>query len=132
MSKPRLCIDIDNVIARTDDVMRRVIRDFTSGRVQLRYEDVVEFKYQECPDSNGQRISDQEWTAIHDRFSEDENILAIQPVSDVQQHLQRLSTNYALHLATSRLRKARRATIQWLNQYQFPNHDLHFVTHGQK
>ena len=29
------CIDIDNVIACTDEVMRQVIEEYTGGRVQL-------------------------------------------------------------------------------------------------
>jgi hypothetical protein len=33
-SKPRLCVDIDNVIAQTDRVMREIIREYTGGRVK--------------------------------------------------------------------------------------------------
>jgi len=41
----RFCIDLDNVLARTDEVMRRVISDFSGGKVQLDYEDIVKFNY---------------------------------------------------------------------------------------
>ena len=45
MSREGLCVDIDNVVAATDEVMRCVIREYTRGRVDLSYEDVVEFDY---------------------------------------------------------------------------------------
>ena len=68
MTKPRLCIDIDNVIARTDEVMRRVIRDHTAGRVNLNYADIIEFDYHRCKDRNGCSITKDEWNALHDLF----------------------------------------------------------------
>ena len=70
MPKSRLCIDIDNVIARTDEVMRRVIRDFTQGRVDFEYEHILAFNYHECHDANGCTITKEEWKGIHDLFSE--------------------------------------------------------------
>ena len=42
--KQHLCIDSDNVVAQTDDVMRRVIHEFTGGRVNLRYENIESFR----------------------------------------------------------------------------------------
>jgi uncharacterized HAD superfamily protein len=132
MTKPRLCVDIDNVIARTDEVLRGIIREQTRGRVDLRYHQVVEFDYRQCADSRGGRISEHEWNAIHDRFSEPRNVLRVQPVDGVQAHLEGLSDKYAIHLATARLPRTRRATIEWLERHNFPRHDLHFVVPGEK
>ena len=74
------CIDIDNVIARTDEVMRRVISDFTGGRVALEYDDIVTFNYHECRGPNGNRITKEEWKQIHNQFSESQNIMNIEPM----------------------------------------------------
>lgn len=132
MYKPRVCVDIDNVIARTDEVMRRIIRDHTKGRVNFRYQDIVTFDYRACKDAKGESISDAEWQAIHECFSESEHLLELKPFEGIQAHLEDLAGRYNIHLATSRLRKARRATIDWLDKNGFPAHDLHFLGQGEK
>jgi uncharacterized HAD superfamily protein len=128
----RLCIDIDNVIAQTDEIMRRVIHDFTGGRVKLDYTHIDEFDYYRCVDAHNCFITKEEWVHIHDLFSEPRYLWLIPPVQGVQEHLYRLSTVFDIHLATSRLPKARRTTIEWLENYGFPPHDLHFLKHGEK
>jgi len=127
-----ICIDVDNVIARTDEVMRQVIHDFTGGRVNLEYNHVVEFDYFKCKDRSGENITKSDWKKIHECFSEPRYLWKIQPWPDVQRHLERLSEEFAIHLATSRLPKARRTTIEWLENHDFPSHDLHFLKHGDK
>jgi uncharacterized HAD superfamily protein len=129
---PALCFDIDNVIAQTDEVMRQVIDDYTGSWVKLSYEHVVEFNYYEVKDADGYGITRDEWREIHDRFSEPRYLLAIQPYPGVQRHLRKLGEKFELHLATSRLLRARRATIEWLEMHHIPAHDLHFLKHGQK
>jgi hypothetical protein len=79
-SLPRLCMDIDNVIAQTDAVMRRVIYLYIQGRVNLAYDHIQEFDYDQCIDSNGARINRREWHAIHELFSEHDAILSIEPM----------------------------------------------------
>lgn len=129
---PSVCIDIDNVIARTDEVMRQVIHEFTDGRVKFKYNNIVEFDYCKCKDGNGETITKDEWKKIHEVFSEPRYLWKIQPWPDVQRHLKRLTKEFAIHLATSRLPKARRITIEWLENHGFPSHDLHFLKHGHK
>lgn len=129
---PSICIDIDNVIARTDEVMRHVIHDFTRGRVSFEYDHVVEFDYCKCKDGNGVTITKREWKKIHELFSEPRYLWNIQPWPDVQRYLERLAKTFDIHLATSRLPKARRITIEWLENHNFPPHDLHFLKHGDK
>ncbi len=128
----RMCIDIDNVVAQTDQVMRSVIGDVTDGRVSLSYEDVQRFNYWECRDQNDQALTKEEWRVVHDRFSEPDNVRAIKPVEGAQECLRRLSDKFTLHFATSRLPKARRATLEWLDDHGFPEHDIHFLKHGEK
>jgi uncharacterized HAD superfamily protein len=130
--KGRLCIDIDNVIARTDEVMRQVIREFTDGRVDLDYNDIIEFDYHKCIDRNGRNITKGEWKSIHDLFSEPRYLWTIQPEEGVHDHLVKLSGKFDIHFTTSRLPRARRTTIEWLENYDFPAHDLHFLKHGEK
>jgi 5'(3')-deoxyribonucleotidase len=129
---PSLCIDVDNVIARTDELMRHVIRDFTGGRVNFDYEHIVEFDYRKCKDATGQTIAKNDWKKIHELFSDPCYLWKIQPWPGVQNHLKRLARSFDIHLATSRLAKARRTTIEWLEYHEFPPHGLHFVTSGDK
>ena len=68
MTAKRLCIDIDNVLAQTDVLMRKLIKEHTRARVELRYEDIVTFDYRQCEDANGAKITNQEWANIHDFF----------------------------------------------------------------
>lgn len=128
----RLCIDIDNVIAQTDAVMRRVIRQYSTKQVDLEYKDVVNFDYWACSDRRGQCISREEWSEIHKAFSQPETILSIPPYPGVQDALRQIAERYQLLLATSRLPSARRATVEWLEQHDFPAHSLCFVNHREK
>jgi uncharacterized HAD superfamily protein len=132
MSKERLCIDIDNVLAQTDEVMRRVIRDFTQGRVNLEPQHVTDFDYHKCKDAEGRSITAEEWQGVHALFSEPRYLWFVQPVPGVQECLKALGKKFDLHLATSRLPKARRVTVEWLEAHEFPPHDLHFLKHREK
>lgn len=131
-SKPGLCIDIDNVIAKTDEVVRQAIHDFTGGGVRLSYSDIIEFDYYKCTDSNGSTLTREQWDRAHELFSEPRYLWAVQPVQGVQSHLSKLHHTFDIHLATSRLPKARRTTTEWLENHNFPAHSLHFLKHGEK
>lgn len=126
------CIDIDNTVARTDEVMRRVIADYTAGRVRLAYEDVIAFDYYKCPDQQGNQITKEEWTPIHDLFATPRYLWQVEPIPGAIEGLRELAKYGTIHLATSRLRQARRTTVEWLDAHSFPNHDLHFLKHGEK
>lgn len=126
------CVDIDNTIAQTDVVMRRVIAEVTNDRVRLEYDDVVTFNYYECRDPKGNRITKEEWKVVHDNFSKPENLLSIQPFPGAIEAIQKLGERGIVHLATSRLAKARKTTIEWLETHGLLSHDLHFLRHGEK
>lgn len=127
-----VCIDIDNTIAQTDIVMRQVIAEITGDRVRLEYDDIVTFNYFECRDSRGNRITKDEWQAVHERYSDPEWLLTVEPMPGAVEGLQKLVELGTVHLATSRLPRARKTTIEWLERHRFPNHDLHFLRHGEK
>ena len=130
--KPRLCIDIDNVLAQTDAVMRDVIRECTGGRVHLAYEHVRHFDYDMCLDAQGHSISKDEWRRIHEVFSAPQHIARIDLADGSRAALDRLADRYELHIVTSRLRKAWGATLDWLEDKGLPADALHFVGHRQK
>jgi uncharacterized HAD superfamily protein len=126
------CIDIDNTVAQSDAVMRRVIADFTEGRVELDYEGIVTFNYYECRDLRGNQITREEWNQVHELYSDPKYLMSIAPMSGAVEGLRRLAERGIVHLATSRLPKARKTTLEWLEHHSFPPHDLHFLRPGEK
>jgi len=131
-NKNILCIDIDNVIALTDKVMRSIIFRYTSGRVNLNYEDIIDFDYCKAVDPKGNSITKNEWIDIHCLFSLPQNLSRIKPYSNIQTHLSILSTRYNIHLVTSRLKSGWFATLQWLERHHVPYDGIHFVKHLEK
>ncbi|MBN2313006.1 MAG: HAD hydrolase-like protein [Sedimentisphaerales bacterium] len=128
----RICLDLDNVLADTDKLMRSIIYEFTEGDVDLRYQDITTFNYWECNDKKGNFISKEQWSEIHDVFSRSENILTVEPYPEIQEYLNQIAGKFALHIVTTRLRAARKPTVEWLECHNFPEHSLHFVEHGKK
>jgi uncharacterized HAD superfamily protein len=133
MVQDYLVIDIDNVVAETDEVMRDVIKKHSKDRVDLQYEDVTAFDYDKCVDREGRCLQEGEWTSIHTEFSREVNITRIRPYPNVGKYLQTLSeAGHAIHLVTSRLAQARLSTVTWLEQHKIPHDGLHFVKHRCK
>lgn len=132
LDKNILCIDIDNVIALTDKVMRAIIFRYTNGRVDLSYEDIKDFDYCKVMDRKGNSITKNEWANIHDLFSRPRSLLRIKPYSGIQGHLSTLSVRYDIHIVTSRLKIGWPATINWLERHNVPHDGVHFVEHLKK
>lgn len=126
-----ICIDIDNVIARTDEVMRQVIREHSKDHIDLAYEDVVCFDYWMCRDAIGRRFDKREWAKIHEEFTR-HHLLRIEPFDNVMEHLERIAERFDIHLATSRLPKGWKHTLQWLKKHEIPYSEIHQVNHGGK
>lgn len=130
-AKPAICVDIDNVIAKTDEVMRQIIRAHSRSHVDLVYEDVVCFEYWMCRDRAGRRFDKREWTKIHREFTHN-YLLKILPFDNVSHNLEIISERFDIHLATSRLDDGQEATRVWLKQHGIPYKKLHFVPEGTK
>jgi uncharacterized HAD superfamily protein len=130
--KPLFCIDLDNVVANTDEVIRRIIAEVTLGRVKLEYTDIKSFNYYECTDDSGNQLTKEEWYVVHNRYSEPQTILNVSPIQDAVRSLNLLAECGEIHFATSRLLQARKATADWLAKHDFPKHSLHFLGHGKK
>jgi uncharacterized HAD superfamily protein len=129
--RPRICVDIDNVIAQTDQVMRRVIKLYSQKGVDLRYEDIIDFDYWRCTDKSSQRIDKAEWERIHLEFTQN-HLDEVQPFQNVATHLNALADKFEIHLATSRLPVGAKHTRDWLSTHQIPFDHLHFVSHRKK
>jgi uncharacterized HAD superfamily protein len=127
-----LCVDIDNVISQTDLVMRQIISEVTQGRVQLRYEDVIEFDYRKCRDKSGQVVSDPEWRTVLDLFSKPERLLSLQPVLDARDALVLLNNHFEVHIVTSRQAGTEDASVAWLDSWQFPHQKIHTTKSKEK
>jgi uncharacterized HAD superfamily protein len=135
--KKRLCVDIDNCVAATDEVMRRVICEVTNGRVNFQYGDILEFDYHGplCRDKDGERIDDATWKVVHDQFSAPEVVLSIKPLDGAVEALRSLQGDFEIHFVTTRKPKARAATIHWLDRLGLDEkrpHSIHFVGHREK
>lgn len=126
-----LCIDIDNVVAATDAVMREVIREHSRQKVDLKYEDVVCFEYWLCRDAKGRRLDRGEWDIVHRVFTR-EHLPRIRPVTGARTGLERLASKYEIHLVTSRLAEGKAETAKWLIDHEIPHNELHFSRHGEK
>jgi hypothetical protein len=69
---------------------------------------------------------------VHDLFSEPRYLWQVQPRAGAIAGLKDLARLGTVHIATTRLPKARRTTIEWLSNHGFSEHDLHFLKHGEK
>ena len=131
MSRPPVCIDIDNTVADTDTVMRHLMRAVSEGRVNLDHEDVICYEYWKCRDARGNRLTAEEWRKVVSDFHK-EGILDAQPYEDVVPQLERLQGMFEVHLVTSRDSASASLTKSWLDRHGIPHDFVHFVRHGEK
>ena len=129
---PRLCVDIDNVIALTDPVIRRLIQEHTGGRVCLAYGDVKEFNYHECQDASGNCITEEEWQEIHDAFSSPAVLSTVPPDAAALSALSELHSHAEIHVVTSRKPQGQTATLEWLKRHTVTFDEVMFVGHRKK
>lgn len=125
-------IDIDNVLADTDDLIRSLIFDTTNGRVEFQYEDIRQFAYTECADRNGNSPTRDEWLAAHSAFARPENIRKLLPKQGAVDAVSSISSVVGVAYVTARNPSARKATADWLSLHGFPGGQLLFVSPGQK
>ena len=126
-----VCVDIDNTIADTDHVLRRLIQEVTLGRVKLSHSDVTHYEYWRCPDPEGQRLAKDEWHRVLSRFNS-EGISEVEPFHEVVPSFNRLRDVYEIHLVTSRDPSTKDATTTWLRNWGIPYEGLHFARHREK
>jgi uncharacterized HAD superfamily protein len=130
LRKP-ICIDIDNTIADTDSVFRRIIQKVSRGRVNLEHEDVICYEYVRCRDAYGHRLSSKEWQGVLSEFHRVGLSNAL-PLPEISTTLAGLKRTFEIHLATARDSGSGQLTRKWLSINQIPHDALHFVKHGEK
>ncbi len=131
--KPRLYSDLDNVLCRTDECMRELIREVTGGRVSYAYENIREFDYRNCIDAKGERVTSQEWHLAHTvRFSRAEVVAKLLPVPGANEQMQQLASSFDVAYITGRKPWLQEATQTWLKSNGFPDGPVVFAERGQK
>ena len=118
-----ICVDLDNVLARTDEVMRSIIYSFSRGRVNLRYEDVIRFNYYECTDNKGEYITNEEWKFIHNEFISN-RLNQVKPITGASRALETLSKKFKIYVVTTRPEKGLLVTKKWLKANNFNSYML--------
>ncbi len=124
--KPRVCVDIDNVLAETDSIMREIIRVATvstenpSG-IKYEYEDIVEFEYCLCQNSAGLRVSKEVWNAVHQIFQDPNSgyVDLIRPTSGSLEGLRALADGWDIWIVTGRHDRALKKATEWVERH-FP------------
>jgi hypothetical protein len=124
--RSKLCVDIDNVLGQTDEVMRGIIRVATNGKalpggVDYCYEDIKEFEYNLCKDRSGNSVSKEVWEAVH-RIFQDPNsgyVDLIQPTAGALQALIALRERWDIWMVTARHDDGLRKAIAWVERH-FP------------
>ncbi len=127
MDSRTVAVDIDNVIADTDPVIRKVIRRICG--VSLSREDIVQFAYSEALVAKGldrseaKRIEEESLWVFHDRACAEAT-----PMDGAVEALNALSkAGLSIIVATCRLPSCERLTRQWLREAGVPYDDLLFV-----
>lgn len=104
---PTLGIDLDNVLARSDEVIRRLLEE-QSG-LRLEQGDIREFDYARCGATRQQ--SDDALTAFHEGRCLDARVLehAVEALTCLRAH-------FRIEIVTSRPQSARGLTARWLSE----------------
>jgi 5'(3')-deoxyribonucleotidase len=124
--KPKLCVDIDNVLAQTDAVMREIIRVATVSKenpsgIWYEYEDITHFEYDLCTNSAGLCVSKQVWNAVHQLFQDPNSgyVDLIRPMAGALEGLNTLAERWDIWIVTSRHSGALKKASDWVERH-FP------------
>lgn len=132
-ARPRLYIDVDNVLSGTDERMRALIEQVTGGRVRLAYEHMRAWDYRECEDASGQRVTEAEWRAVHDEgFAVADVVAALGPLDRAAEEMGRLAATFDVSYVTARPAALQPATQGWLSAHGFPVGPTLFIGRGEK
>lgn len=116
---PVVVVDLDNVIAETDKLIRSIIkRRYNIGASQ---EDITEFDYHKCIS-----ITEKQEKEVLDEFH-NRHIAEPELVPNSKEILCLISKHYKTFVATQRPRRTRKQTLHWLEVHEVPYHELHVV-----
>lgn len=108
-TKPILGVDLDNVLADTDPLIRRMIWEMCG--IRLERENVTHFDYRDCS-----RLTDTQNYLLWHRFHTIE-CLRVKPVAEAVEALYSLSDEYKIHIVTNRPPETRGLTLEWLSKH---------------
>lgn len=110
-----LGVDLDNVLAQTDYLIRELIKKMFN--IRLEQHDIVKFNYWQCGISKTQNQT------VLARFH-DVECIKVKPIKLAVQTLQSLRNNCKIYVITSRPPATRKLTIRWLKAYKIPYYKL--------
>ena len=116
-NEPTIGVDIDNVIAKTDEEIRKIIR--TTFGVDLAQHDITVYNYHRCGISKRQ---EQEVLEVFHRGA----CSSVDLIEGVKESLSLLKQSYKIILVTSRWSSSREATERWLITKGIPHYVLIF------
>lgn len=106
-----LGVDLDNVLALTDPLIRRLIKK--AFNIRLEQHHIVEFDYWRCG------ISKEQNQIVFDRFHRLE-CANVRPIKQAVETLRYLGPRYKVYVVTSRPPATRKLTTQWLKSHKIP------------
>jgi len=117
-NRPILGVDLDNVLALTDPLIRRLINEMF--RVQLEQRDIVYFEYSRCG------ITQEQEERLFQRFH-DKECENVQPIQEALDTLVYFASRFEIHVITGRPPETKTLTQNWLSRYEVPCDNLDFL-----
>lgn len=120
------CVDIDNVLGQTDEVMRNIIRVATTTKglpsgVDYCYEDIKKFDYSLCKDRSGNSVTADVWNAAHQIFQDPNSgyVDLIKPMEGALEGLKELAEWWDIWIVTARHDGGLKKATAWVEKH-FP------------
>ncbi len=117
MARPILGVDIDNVLAESDVILREMIKEMCG--IDLRLEQMTRYAYE----THG--VPEAELSKVFRVFNVD-TCKRLQTVCGAKDAMQKLARRYEIALVTSRNPESKEATEFWLKAEGLPYDQLHF------
>lgn len=115
--KPVLGVDLDNVIAFTDPLIRRLIEEMFG--IHLEQREIRHFDYWRCG------ITEEQDRLVFDRFHKVE-CAAVAPIDGAVDSLLSLRGRFEIHIVTGRPPETERLTVNWLQSHGISYDKLDF------
>lgn len=115
--KPVLGVDLDNVLALTDPLIRRLIREMFG--IHLGQGDIIHFDYWRCG------ITKEQDRAVFNRFHHSE-CATVAVIDGAVNALLSLHDDFEIHIVTGRPPITERSTLDWLETHGIPYDELDF------
>ena len=112
-----LGVDLDNVLAHTDPLIRRLIEEMFG--IHLGQRDIIHFDYWRCG------ITMEQDHAVFDRFH-NSDCATVAVIDGAVNALLSLHDGFEIHIVTGRPPSTERSTLDWLEAHGIPYDELDF------